>query len=733
MRMKAIQITVTFMSLLVLATALTAINPNFPTPISASTIVSTLPPTQARPVSFVPQAPNCDPNWAFVQNPSLPNHNYLNGVAAVSSSDVWAVGQYYTGAPYQTLIEHWDGTSLSLVPSPNPGANSNELAGIAAVSSSDIWAVGDYQNPGINQTLVEHWDGSTWSVVPSPNVGTNYNFLTGITMVNSSNMWAVGHYYNGTVNQTLVEHWNGSTWSVIPSPNVGTSYNYLTGITAISSNDIWAVGYYDISGNVGQTLVEHWDGSTWSVAPSPNVGTSGNTLNGVAAVSSSDIWAVGAYNNGSSNLVEHWDGGTWSVVPDPGWPQGCALFGVAAVSSSDVWAVGERYSGGDRQTHIEHWDGSVWSLVPSPNPGYRDNRLLGVAAVSGTDVWGVGNYSNGQQEALVERYNPCPASPTPTITITPISTPTSTATSTLASTETHTATPVSTMPTFTATTTPVTNTPVPPTNTIPPTQTPVGASPTTTSTAAQGSQTSTSTVTPANTLTTTTSPVVTHTPASTPTGCPIEFTDVPAGSTFYPFVRCMACRGIINGYTSECDTGSPCFRPNNNVTRGQLSKIVSNAAGFQEPVGVQQYEDVPPGSTFYAFVWRLADRGYVSGYSCGGPSEPCGYGNLPYFRPNGNATRGQITKIVANAAGFIDPPNSQIFQDVPQGQTFYDFVQRLASRGVMGGYACGDVGEPCVPPGNMPYFRPASNASRGQTSKIVSNTFFPNCQTPANK
>jgi hypothetical protein len=191
----------------------------------------------------------------------------------------------------------------------------------------------------------------------------------------------------------------------------------------------------------------------------------------------------------------------------------------------------------------------------------------------------------------------------------------------------------------------------------------------------------------------------------------------------------MACRGIINGYTTGCETGDPCFRPTNNVTRGQLSKIVANAAAFIEPAGAQQYEDVTPGSTFYDFVWRLANRGYVSGYTCGGPGEPCGVGNLPYFRPNGNASRGQISKIVANAAQFIDPPGTQQFEDVAPGSTFYDFIQRLANHSVMGGYACGGPGEPCGT-GNLPYFRPSNNATRGQTSKIVANAFFPNCSTP---
>ena len=104
--------------------------------------------------------------------------------------------------------------------------------------------------------------------------------------------------------------------------------------------------------------------------------------------------------------------------------------------------------------------------------------------------------------------------------------------------------------------------------------------------------------------------------------------------------------------------------------------------------------------------------------------------NLPYFRPNSNATRGQISKIVSNAAGFIDPPGAQLFEDVLPGSTFYDFIQRLASRGIINGYPCGGAGEPCGPT-NLPYFRPNDNATRGQMSKIDANTFFPNCQTPS--
>jgi hypothetical protein len=118
----------------------------------------------------------------------------------------------------------------------------------------------------------------------------------------------------------------------------------------------------------------------------------------------------------------------------------------------------------------------------------------------------------------------------------------------------------------------------------------------------------------------------------------------------------------------------------------------------------------------------------MSGYPCGGAGEPCvPPDNRPYFRPSNNATRGQIAKIVSNAAGYNEEPTTQNFEDVPPGSTFYTFTERLAVRTIMSGYPCGSLTEPCIPPTNRPYFRPSNNATRGQTSKIVSNTFLPNC------
>jgi hypothetical protein len=205
--------------------------------------------------------------------------------------------------------------------------------------------------------------------------------------------------------------------------------------------------------------------------------------------------------------------------------------------------------------------------------------------------------------------------------------------------------------------------------------------------------------------------------------CTSRYGDVCPDFWAYTYIECLASRGIISGYPDGT------FRPNNDITRGQLSKVIANAAGFTESHTGQTFQDIPTGSTYYQFIARLASRGIINGYACGSAGEPCvPPGNLPYFRPNADTTRGQIAKIVSSAEGFSDPPAGQSFQDVPPGSTFYTWVQRLAVHSVMSGYPCGGAGEPCVPPTNRPYFRPNKNATRAQVAKIVANTFFPQCQ-----
>ncbi len=142
---------------------------------------------------------------------------------------------------------------------------------------------------------------------------------------------------------------------------------------------------------------------------------------------------------------------------------------------------------------------------------------------------------------------------------------------------------------------------------------------------------------------------------------------MPPENTFYSFIRCLACRGVISGYADGT------FHPYNEITRSQIAKMVSNAAGINDDPGAQVFEDVNMTYPFYAWINRLYNRGYMGGYPCGMiPEEPCiSPENRPYFRPYNNATRGQLSKIVSNAAGYNDTPTGLFFTDGPEEHAFY--------------------------------------------------------------
>ena len=233
----------------------------------------------------------------------------------------------------------------------------------------------------------------------------------------------------------------------------------------------------------------------------------------------------------------------------------------------------------------------------------------------------------------------------------------------------------------------------------------------------------------------------TDTKANTPLTCNISFVDVPPTDAFYPYVMCLACQSIIGGYPCGAE-GEPCneinqpyFRPGLPVTRGQVSKIVALSAGFVEPVPTTQwtFADVPPYHTFWVYVERLASRDVMQGYECGSAGEPCDDQNRPYFRPYDNTNRGQLMKIVNMAGGsgeFVGEAagHRPTFTDVPATHHFYTYIEGLLAQrpGLVRGYACGGHGEPCNS-SEDPYFRPEGLVTRAQTSKIVSNAFFPEC------
>jgi hypothetical protein len=339
------------------------------------------------------------------------NYYILAGISAVSSTDAWAAG--YFG--HRTLLVHWDGSTWTQVPSPNPGGpGENSFYGVSADSPTDAWAVGlseKFQSPA--GTLIAHWNGTSWTQVPSPEPG-RLSWLFAVSAVSPADAWAVGYFSSKAgADRTLIEHWNGTAWTKVPSPTKGADYTYLTSVSAISATDAWAVGYYYTPGTNARTLTEHWNGTAWSIVPSPVPGQQ-NMLNGVTAVSATDAWAVGfLYPPGHSatpnSLILHWDGSTWTQVPapDPGGADGTYLMAVTALCGTDVWAAGSFSS--ENRTLTLRWDGTTWKQVKSPNlTGPSENYLTSISAVSGSVAWAAGAYhdlSRGALSPLVLRWD----------------------------------------------------------------------------------------------------------------------------------------------------------------------------------------------------------------------------------------------------------------------------------------------------------------------------------------
>jgi len=192
----------------------------------------------------VGSAPSCG-RWNIIHGLNPGYGNVLFGVAADSASDIWAVGAYSNSSsgPFQTLVEHWDGAHLSVVPSPSPGTGNNQLLGVAPISANDIWAVETYNNDGFaSMALIEHWDGTSWSVVPAPAPGSQ-SVLDGVAAVSANDIWAVGSAASGSNWQPLLEHWDGSSWSLFPTPIKQGGGGYVpAALAAISTSGRWGGG-----------------------------------------------------------------------------------------------------------------------------------------------------------------------------------------------------------------------------------------------------------------------------------------------------------------------------------------------------------------------------------------------------------------------------------------------------------------------------------------------------------
>ena len=348
--------------------------------------------------------------WSIQSNPDPSNigSDNFNGVSCVSTSWCVAVGDYVSNTTLLDLplIESWNGKDWKVSSSPIPGEGTGDdaLYGVSCVSASSCVAVGQYFEAnltnGLLETLIETWNGTNWSITPSPSPGT-VNNLNGVSCVSSKSCKAVGAFItvNGTAGGTLIESWNGTNWSVTPSPSKGDG-DSLYGISCVSSNSCETAGWYS-----GGTFIESWNGTNWRITPSPNRGGNQNFLTGISCVSTSWCEAVG--NNGtistSDTLIESWNGTNWKITPSPNqstsWND---LNGVSCMSEKWCEAVGTYGSESTdaSKTLVESWNGTGWTAQSSPNPGVG-SVLEGVSCMSSPE-WceAVGDYG----AAFVESY-----------------------------------------------------------------------------------------------------------------------------------------------------------------------------------------------------------------------------------------------------------------------------------------------------------------------------------------
>ena len=287
-------------------------------------------------------------------NPKTAATSFLTAVSCVTASACTAVG-YSEIVENQTVTDHplaevWNGTRWSIQATPHPdGATKTFLQSVSCSSTSACTAVGYYDLSGSTtaHSLAEAWNGTRWSIQRTPSItSASGGYLQGVSCVSSLACTAVGYSissvgettvlvdaWNGTAWSTqdtqatlgvlnsvsctptscvavgqynLVEVWNGSTWSAesTPSPS-GASYSDLAGISCSSSTVCVAVGYSFTTGNpIPLTLAEVWDGTGWSIQPTPNpTGAQYSYLKSVSCPSASACAAVGDYNNSSGTYL----------------------------------------------------------------------------------------------------------------------------------------------------------------------------------------------------------------------------------------------------------------------------------------------------------------------------------------------------------------------------------------------------------------------------------------------
>jgi hypothetical protein len=308
----------------------------------------------------------------------------FNAVSCTSTTSCMAVGSA-TGL----LAESRSGNTWTVLTIPDPGGG--QLTGISCTSASACEAVGSFDNGGTTETLAEVWNGSNWSVQSTPNPsGATSSQLSEVSCKTASSCEAVGQFVSGGVTQTLAAGWNGSNWAVQSTPNVsGAAQSVLSGVSCPSATVCEAVGS-SATGPNSASLAEVWNGSHWTIQPTPNTATTVNNLLAVSCTSASGCTATG------TGMAERWNGTSWALqtIAEPKGNTNADLSGVSCTANTRCMAVGSFFNKEAIETMVaEQWDGTKWTVLTTPLDTVADSTGLGdVSCTFATSCTAVGFY-----------------------------------------------------------------------------------------------------------------------------------------------------------------------------------------------------------------------------------------------------------------------------------------------------------------------------------------------------
>jgi hypothetical protein len=331
-------------------------------------------------VPTMPTVP-CRPGWHVAAGaaPTGDHQDRLVAIAGSASYDLWAVGDRLPDPRHVfPLLEHWDGRRWAYSAGASLGGRQAYLTSVAALSSDDVWAVGDFASVGPRPSapLIEHWDGRSWSLRPTHALtrlkGALPQTLASVVALAPDDVWVSGHGVRAGPFDVFL-HWNGASWKLTPgphliSPRLGSAWMQILG--ADRRGRVWAVGGWvrgqSEAGVPAGGIVERWNGRQWELG---RHAAWRKPLTRVAPVAPDDVWAI---TGGSFTIagfgygvdpvqVLHWNGRSWEVELSLGMSSVIPT-GLVAVSADDAYVIGQDLP--TQQPFIEHWDGTRWRSVP---------------------------------------------------------------------------------------------------------------------------------------------------------------------------------------------------------------------------------------------------------------------------------------------------------------------------------------------------------------------------------